>query len=287
MDYLCIGHCCHDKVGEDFILGGTASYASIVAKFLGKDVSIITSTGSDFKFQPKFESLGISVYNKRARQTTIFENIYSHGKRTQYLLSRADTISIEDVPSNLIGSKVIHMCMIAQEFDFSTIPRLESGLIGASIQGAIRKWDDTGLISPSDMNWEDLANVDVVVLSMEDIAGREDYLSQIIRFAGQTVLTKGEHGAVVYKDGHEYFFPSFPIEEVEATGAGDVFTAAYLIKYQETKNISTACIYAHCAASIVIEARGVENLKELGVLDDRVALYHQRFHSQLASNLNV
>ena len=57
IDYLCIGHCCYDKVNNKTILGGTVSYAAILANAWGINAAVLTSVGKDFhwrkiQFQP-------------------------------------------------------------------------------------------------------------------------------------------------------------------------------------------------------------------------------------------
>ena len=256
-------------------MGGTASYSAIAAKALGQSVSIVTSTGKDFRFKDTFDHLGINFHNKPSEWTTIFENIYIEEGRTQYLRSRANLLTYEDIPSSLRDADIFHICLIANELDFTSLPSMPGTLVGASIQGSIRKWDEKGLVYPGEMTWSHLDKVDVVVLSKEDISGHEYFLDRIKEHVDQTVVTMGKEGAIVYTDQEEHFFPSYPIKEIEATGAGDVFTTAYLIKYHATKDFSQACIFAHCAASIVIEGEGVENLKSLDQIEDRVQNYER------------
>jgi sugar/nucleoside kinase (ribokinase family) len=76
------------------------------------------------------------------------------------------------------------------------------------------------------------------------------------------VLTRGSKGAELYWDKgkrHEHI-PAFESEEVDANGAGDVFGAAFLLRYYETNDVYKAAIFASCAASFVVEKRGVEGV---------------------------
>ena len=70
------------------------------------------------------------------------------------------------------------------------------------------------------------------------------------RLGGLTLLTR--------QATHEV--PSLPRPEVDPTGAGDVFAAAFLVRYQETGDPLEAAAFAACAASCVVEGVGATTL---------------------------
>lgn len=278
IDYLCIGHLCHDRHQGGNILGGTASYVSLVARQLGRQAAILTSTGPNFEFLPVFEQNGIPVYIKPATETTVFTNIYQNGIRTQYLHARADALYPDDVPPEWRTAPLVHCCPIADEVDFSLLQAFPEALIGATIQGWLRQWDAQHRVSPKAMDWARLAGVDVVILSDADIAGFEHALPEISDAVKVLVMTQGAGGAVVFRGGEKFHFPSFPVKEVDATGAGDVFAAAFLIRYAETRDIALATGFAHCAASFVVEGLGVENLPGLQQIKERFEVYREAYY---------
>jgi len=278
--FLCIGHCCHDKVQDGYILGGTSSYSAMIAKAWNKDVSILTSVGDDFAFHDEFTSRDISMYNVPATRTTCFQNIYQNGNRTQYLLARANTLVEKDIPKLVQETPVVLFGLIADEVDQTLLASFPNSLKGASIQGFLRAWDDKGLITPKSMDWSLLTNIDIVILSDEDIAGVSHYIENIKAHCHQVVLTHGSKGATVYLNHKEYFFPSYPTSEVDPTGAGDVFTTAYILEYHKTNDIRKACIFAHCAASFIIEAQGISNLPTLDQVYERMAGYESQLNKK-------
>lgn len=277
IDYLCIGHLCHDRYPGGNLLGGSASYIGLVASRLGRQPAILTSTGPDFEFFPVFTQNDIPVFYKPAAETTVFENIYHNGARTQYLHARAETIYPEDVPLAWRRAPIIHCCPIAAEVDFALLRAFPGALVGATIQGWLRQWDGKGLVSPKAMNWSQLAGAGVVILSDADIAGFEAALPEIAEVVNVLVMTQGASGAAVFQGGRQHHFPSFPVKEVDATGAGDVFAAAFLIRYYETRDIGLAAAFAHCAASFVVEGVGVRNLPGPDLLQERLEKYQARF----------
>ena len=65
------------------------------------------------------------------------------------------------------------------------------------------------------------------------------------------------------------------VSEIEATGAGDVFTTAYLVEYNRSRDIQNACVFAQCAASIIIEGEGIDQLPTEEEIEKRVVQYHK------------
>lgn len=281
IDFLCIGHLCHDRYAGGNLLGGTAAYVSLIARQLGRKPAILTSVGPDFEFFQVFEQNGIPVCNKPSAETTVFENIYHDGVRTQYLHARADTLKAGDVPAEWRTAPLALCCPIADEVDFSLLQAFPNALICATIQGWLRQWNGSRRVFAKTMDWSRLAGADAVILSDADIAGFEAALPQIAETVKVLVMTKGAAGAVVCQDGRQYHFPAFPVKEVDATGAGDVFAAAFLIRYSETRDIAFSTAFAHCAASFVVEGVGVRNLPGPDLLLERFGEYKTKFGERL------
>jgi sugar/nucleoside kinase (ribokinase family) len=278
--YLCIGHACHDVKGNGFILGGTASYASIAAARLGARAAAWVSCGDDFLFESVFESNNVDFYKQKAAKTTIFENIYDNGSRTQYLRAHADAMDFKQMPKSLSASSIVHVCPIADEIDYGLLDFFPNTLIGLTPQGSMRQWDSEGKVTPKAMDWSVFSKADVVILSEDDMRGFEDALPFMVAAAKVLVVTKAARGADIYSENGKNNYPSFPIIEQDATGAGDVFAAAFFIKYAATKDVKIAASYAHVAASFVVEGVGQENVAALSMIDERYEMYQQMFWSK-------
>ena len=123
------------------------------------------------------------------------------------------------------------------------------------------------------MDWSLLQGIDIVIISDEDIEGMDSALGEILRYVDHVVLTLGEKGAKVFHKGKEQFFPSFPTKVIDTTGAGDVFSTAFLIEFQRSGYINEACIFAHCAASIICEGEGLSHLPSLVDVMKKVEKY--------------
>ncbi len=275
--YLCIGHSCHDKTPNGYILGGTASYSSIAAKQLGLAAAVLTSVGKEFLFHDFFKEKNIDFQCITTKETTVFENIYHNQHRTQYLHSRAETLLPHHIPTSFLDIPIVQFCPIDDEVDFSLLQQFPNALKGATIQGWLREWDAQGKISPKAMDWSQLSPVNVVILSDADIAGFEYALPIIANHVNIVVMTQGKEGAIIFTDNTQYHFPSYPIQEVDATGAGDVFAAAFLIQYHKTQRLDLACAYAHVAASFVVEGVGLNNVQAIDSIQARYEAYQARF----------
>lgn len=273
MDYLCIGHVCQDIVEDGFALGGSASYCSIAARQLGKKVGVLTSFGDNFSFLSAFAN--ISLHNKTAPETTIFSNVYQGNNRTQYLYKRAATISAKDLPIIWQNVPLVHLCPIADEVDFSLIKAFSPHtIIAATPQGWIRQWDEkTRIVSPKVLDWRQLAGIDILILSEDDILGYEHIFPSIVAQTNIVVLTRDVQPATVFYKNKQQDFPVFPVDSVDPTGAGDTFATGFLLKYMETKDIAKATAFGHVVASFCIKGKGLEGLMNLGKVEERYLEY--------------
>jgi len=251
LDYLVIGHATRDLVSGTFIIGGTVSYAARTAQALGCRVGVVTSTGPDLDLGHVLD--GVMVVRFPAAATTTFENVYTPKGRGQILHSIAETLTPAMVPLDWRAT-IIHVGPVARECAPALVDALGDSFVGVTPQGWMRRCDQAGRVSGS--RWEGaepwLARADGVVLSEEDVAGDE---SLIARYAAQTrvlVVTQGAAGCTVYAGGQSRRFPAPAADEVDPTGAGDVFAAAFFVWLQRSDDPWLAARFAnHVAAGSV------------------------------------
>ncbi len=275
-DFLCIGFFCHDLHQSQYILGGTAAYCSLMAANLHQKTAVLTSVGADFQFFSQFEQANVTIHNKEAAHTTLFENIYQDQIRTQYIHQRAETLYLQDLPDSFQKARIVKFCLIADEVDYALLKAFPEALVGASIQGWLRQWDQNGKVSPKAMDWEQLANIDVALMSKDDLIGFEEFIPKIASLVDVLVITNGGEDTLIYHAEEIHSFPCFPVEEVDPTGAGDIFAVAFLIRFAQTSSIQKAVAYAHVAASFVVEGIGV-SLPSQNDIDQRLLEYERLF----------
>jgi len=267
-DFIVIGHVAKDIVPEGFAIGGTVSYASITARNLGKRAGVITCAEPDFPLEEALS--GIEVVRLESPVTTTFHNIYLDGGREQFVKSVARKIRAQDIPPLWRETPVVLIGPIAQEVDEDVIPLFKHSLIGVTPQGWMRRWDENGKVHS--IPWESapriLPQVDVLVFSEEDIKGDLKLVEEYARLTRIVVLTQAWRGATVYCAGEKRHFPARRTLEVDPTGAGDVFAAAFLIRLHETDDPWEAARFANVVASFSIEKPGVAGIPERRVVEE-------------------
>jgi len=260
LDYLVIGYICKDllpsRLPDGYGVGGTVAYSALTARNLGQRVAIVTSASPDFDFRIGLDGVMVSVQDSPS--TTTFENIYSQGTRRQFLRDVADRIRPEAVPHAWCQAAIVHLGPLAQEIDESLAELFPNSLLAATPQGWMRQWDAAGRIGPK--RWDEStlpANARVVIFSKEDIGGDESRFEVCARRFEIAIMTDGCHGATVAWRGEVRHFPAYPTVEIDPTGAGDIFAAAFLVTLKETGDAWRAACFANCTGAASVARPGL------------------------------
>lgn len=259
VDYLIVGHVAVDITPTGMQLGGTVSYSALTARALGLRVGIVTSSGTDAPLQALD---GIQIVNIPAEQSTTFENIKTENGRRQILHHQAAPILLEHIPQVWRTASIIHLAPIAGELDSSLAEQLSGKFLGVTPQGWMRTWDENGQVAAC--AWENgeqaLGQAGAVVMSVEDV-NRD--LEQVEAMAHQTrilCLTEGEAGAVLYWNGDRRRFRPIKVQEVDTTGAGDIFAAAFFMRYYNTRDPWEATRFATNLAARSVTRVGLNGI---------------------------
>ena len=258
-DFLVVGHVTKDLYQDGYRIGGTVTFAAITAARLGRRPAVLTRAAADL---PLTESLpGVEVLRLPSPVTTTFENVYGPTGRHQIVHAVAEPLRCSDVPPDWQRIPIVLLGPLVQEIGPDMAACFE-GLIGVTPQGWMRQWDDAGRVSsrPWDCAEHVLLAADVLVLSEEDLGGDLAPLHEYVRLCPTVVLTTGWQGATVFLEGERYEVPPRPAREVDPTGAGDIFTAAFLIRLEETGDPLLAARFANVVASFSVEQSGTESI---------------------------
>ncbi len=272
-DFVFVGNVTRDERPEGYVLGGTATYGAITARNLGYRAGILTRAAENF---PQRELLrDIEIVCLPSTCTTTFRNIYAaDGHRQQFVHDVADPIDADCLPADWRSAKIALLGPIAREVDTPIASEFgPQTLLGVVPQGWLREWDETGRVRPR--GWSEapdlLPRVRILVLSDEDLGEYNERLSAYVALTRIVVLTHGRRGCTVYQRARMPFdSPAFQSQEVDPTGAGDVFTTAFLIRYSETNDVKEAARFANCTASFVIEAIGTTGIPTREMVEKRL-----------------
>lgn len=285
LQFLTLGHVTRDLHSDgSFSLGGTVTFAALTAYRLGLAAGMITRASSDLIQElPRFlPDLALCTGGPTAATTT-FINQYHQGFRTQYLSARADSIEIANIPASWRKAPVVLMGPVAQELSpeiVAMFPRRPGAIIAGTPQGWLRRWDADGRVWPTP--WETaeqiLPMLDVLILSHDDLLpfanGNRQEADAILHEWSMRVpllvATDGRHGATLFQHGATQHFPSYAVQEVDPTGAGDVFAAAFLTALYRHENAERAVDFANCVASFSIEHEGVQGIPTMEMVEARM-----------------
>jgi ribokinase len=74
------------------------------------------------------------------------------------------------------------------------------------------------------------------------------------------ILKQGSKGSLfVGEDGRIIFTPAFKVDSIDSTAAGDIFNAAFAVKYGLSKNIEESLVYASAASAISVTRKGAQS----------------------------
>jgi sugar/nucleoside kinase (ribokinase family) len=262
IDYLVIGHLTKDLTSHGARIGGTVAYASLTAQILGMRVGIVTSWAEDLPLGP-LESIPIS--NSLADTTTTFENIYTKTGRVQILHSVAPKLDLNNIPDTWRAAPIVHLGPVAQEVEPGLIRYFPSAFIGLTPQGWLRTWDKAGKVTPAEWPEADfmLENAGAAVISIEDVGGDEARIEEMAASSPILAVTEAHLGARVFWNGDVRRFCPPAVTEVDATGAGDVFAAAFFIRMHITLDPWEATRFATALSAISVTRPGLSGIPTL------------------------
>jgi sugar/nucleoside kinase (ribokinase family) len=270
---LALGHVSRDRRPGGDVLGGSVTYGTLAARKLGWEAAILTSAGPDF--EPERELPGIPVFLRRSSATTRFVNEYDEdGTRRQVVTARADDVGLDPLPDSWRDPDALLLGPLVGELAGVGATSLAAGCVGAIAQGYVRAIDPSGQVSAREWTRpeRDLLGVHVLFLSEHDLPDADARARGLLAHVPMIALTRGWRGLTLLTREGVHDVPSLPRPEVDPTGAGDVFAAAFLVRYQETGDPVEAAAFGACAASCAVEGVGTSTLGDRDEVLRRMAL---------------
>ena len=270
-DFLVIGHVVRDRTSNGYRLGGVA-YCALTALRLGLTPAIVTSVAPDTDLGPIMRDIPVHIVP--SSETTTFRNIYSKSGRRQVLEGVAGRITPSDIPEGWRRASLVLLSPLAGEVDYALATYFPGSTVAVSMQGWLRSWDARGHVTPR--HWdgrEALPHVAAAVVSPEDVVAPH-LIDTWAEMTPVLIVTLAREGARLHSNGCWHNVEPFPGKEVDLTGAGDVFAAAYLVRYGETFNPLESARFASCAAGLSIESKGLDGAPTREMVERRLGGCH-------------
>jgi sugar/nucleoside kinase (ribokinase family) len=259
VDYLVIGHLTVDLTSDGPRLGGSAAYAALTARAMGLRVGVVTAWGNEI---PLMALDGIPVVAAESPHSTTFENVYTPEGRIQYIRHVATKIDFSLIPEPWRRAKIMHIAPVAQEVSPLLPGYLRPTLCALTVQGWLRAWDENGRVHPCHWHEADagLQGAGAAVMSVEDVQHDEEQIEWLAHHTRLLAVTDGAAGARLFWSGDSRRFRAPKVNEVDPTGAGDIFAAGFFVRLAQTRDPWEAVRFATTLASCSVTRRGLEGV---------------------------
>ncbi|HET9214975.1 MAG TPA: carbohydrate kinase family protein [Gaiellaceae bacterium] len=223
-------------------LGGAPVYAARALRLLGHPAVVATKLADEDR--PRLAALGVPVVARSAGRTIGFR-IENDGDRRSLEIDELGEPWTEEEARGWLGAALagcdwVHAGALTRaDFPAATLAALARGRkVSLDGQALVRRPEVGPLRLDADYDPEVLRRVDLLKLARDelDALGCElDEGSLASLGVREVVVTLGREGAVVFADGLAEHVPTFPLEGVDPTGAGDAWTTAY-IEYRRRRH---------------------------------------------------
>jgi sugar/nucleoside kinase (ribokinase family) len=272
--FVAIGHITLDRFGAVTRPGGAALYAAVTAHRLGLSAAILTSHGDDFPLEllpPQIEVVSVP-----ATETTRFEH-RGGAERALRVTTTARPLGAHDLPEDWRAADIVMLNPVLDEVDPLVIGAFTAGSMGAAVQGYLRGLGADGRVRARPWANPDfiLDHAQAVFLSLEDVNDDVEDAVEWFQRVPVGVVTDAHRGAHLYVNGEHYGVRPHRAREVDPTGAGDVFAAAFMVEYQREGDPWEAAAAAACAAALSVEGEGWAAVPDRTRLAAALAAYHR------------
>jgi 1D-myo-inositol 3-kinase len=225
-ELLVLGHVTCDDFGGELRLGGAATYAARAAVVLGIETALVTVAPPGSPLLAPLEGMaGLSLHVSPSEAMTTFAVDYRGPRRRLVLRATARPLSLADIPPGWRSPRVVYAGTVFGECDRALVDAFAGAHVIVALQGWLRRRAPSGAIEPA-LSPEALdppASLRSVVLSEEDHPAAEDIAARFGARGIFVALTRGRRGATLLCREQRIEIPAAPAQEVDPTGAGDVF----------------------------------------------------------------
>lgn len=243
--------------------GGTVLYAGVFLARSGHEVTIIGK--GDEEMENWIEHQGIiTTHFHQTSRIVEFDNVYVHNQREQFA-RRGEKIYLAEVPDAAFRSEAILIGSVLQEVDPEIVRAPRQALLMLEAQGFMRHLTPDGKVlqcrsgdAVIAVRYCDILKVDQAEAAVLTATTEADTAARDLYQMGPkiVIVTCGEKGVTIF-DGSQMIRIRAPQTDlIDPTGAGDVFGAAFLIKYLQTEDLIEAGLFASAAAALSMNEFG-------------------------------
>ncbi len=278
MSLAVVGNLTLDELDRDGKLvvrpGGSALFTSLAAASLGAKVSIVSNIGRDYP-ESILSSLtkskiDTSEVRRNQEETTRFRISYTAGSRRLDLVHPGKNIR----PSKAWKIfDLIHLGPVFNEIgiDALSTARHRCNFLSVDVQGLLRTTTRRGHVQLQKRKIDQfLSKCNLVKATAEEtrivapgkslVASAKQFIRRGADFA---LITQGRSGALLAtRDDIVLKIPSVPErQEIDMTGAGDVFVGSWLKTYLTTNDMFWSSAVAAAFASISVRSLGLDKFR--------------------------
>ncbi len=259
---------------NDMPTGPSVYSASTAAKIGIEQMAIVSSVGAGVtdKFIQGMDALGIPEYFLIEANGPGAVQIHNPSlNQNVRVLGIPDKINIRDIPDEFLKTKAVLLSPSLQEINAEFVEWICNSTDAlVLLDPQIRRLTKEGrleIIRDFSVTEKTQSYLDVIKpnqLESELITGETDpYIAAelMVEWATETcVITLGKNGSLVYDGNDFYVIPSYLVEEVDSTGAGAVYLAAFASLLVDGKPLIESGAYASALSSLKVEHKGMDFL---------------------------
>tara|TARA_B100001250_G_scaffold378026_1_gene367569 strand:- start:57 stop:986 length:930 start_codon:yes stop_codon:yes gene_type:complete len=252
------------------ILGGAATYISFAISKISNNFGIVSVVGDDFplEYLNRIKSTGADISGVEIikNKKSFFWSGKYHKDINKRTTLETKLGALENfnpiIPKKFIDSEIVVLGNLHPSVQNKSITQL-SGKNQFLILDTMNFWMDNNL---EDLN-EVISKVNLISINDEEayLLAKENSLDncaqKIIRKGPQyIIIKKGELGAELYSKDEKFSLPSFRVEAVDPTGAGDSFAGGLATYLSKTNKIDFNSLKKGLALGTILASFTVEGL---------------------------
>lgn len=251
-------------LGESFktVPGGKGANQAVAASRLGAEVTMIGRVGDDDFGKEIIKNFSKNnVLTKCVERVTGMESGTAHitlaeGDNSIIVVKGAnDMVTAEYIEQQLEVIRESDIVLIQQEIPEETVEFVSETCNSMGIPLLLNPAPARPL---SQKVIERATYITPNELEAAILFGSDDIHAALKQYPNKVFITEGKNG-VRYHDGEkEVLIPSYQVEAVDTTGAGDTFNAAFAVALAEGKGFSDSVRFANRAASLSVTKFGAQ-----------------------------